>query len=293
MQFYTTRRRAIFTASTSKNRYASQWCRNFYRDDPAIFGYELINEAQCLIGRWEERRAWFNEMSTYLRSLDPDHLIAPGDWGYRSAAERREWLKDHSLPNIDYCDVHNYPINDGDLFVDSPKALNEFIENRVAAAYSIKKPLVFGEFGIGHEGYNGVSEVDWYRAYFEQAAKNGAGGAMFWIITPDEQRGYGVTYSSPRDAQLLNGIQGASHVFASLINASPPPDLTDSGKHLVPRQFAFQRSPTDAAAQPKIIFHDDDPKNKSILYRFTPNNVASGRFEKLGGGDGSLAHLLA
>ena len=82
-----------------------------YRDDPVIFGYELINEAQCVTGRWEERRAWFNEMSTYLRSLDPDHLIAPGDWGYRSAAERREWLKDHSLPNIDYCDVHNYPIN--------------------------------------------------------------------------------------------------------------------------------------------------------------------------------------
>ncbi|HEU5237362.1 MAG TPA: hypothetical protein VFU37_09490, partial [Pyrinomonadaceae bacterium] len=73
-----------------------------YRDDPTIFGYELINEGQCLTGRWEERRAWFNEMSNYLRSLDPDHLIAPGDWGYRSAAERREWLQDHMLPNIDY-----------------------------------------------------------------------------------------------------------------------------------------------------------------------------------------------
>src|SRR2546425_3062115 len=80
-----------------------------YRDDPTIFGYELMNEARCLTGRWEERRAWFAEMSAYLKSLDPNHLIAPGDWGYRSATERREWLKDHALANIDYCDVHSYP----------------------------------------------------------------------------------------------------------------------------------------------------------------------------------------
>src|SRR5205823_12929987 len=83
-----------------------------YRDDPTIFGYELMNEAQCLTGRWAERRAWISEMSAYLKSLDPDHPVAPGDWRYRSAAERREWIADHALPTIDYCDVHNYPIND-------------------------------------------------------------------------------------------------------------------------------------------------------------------------------------
>ena len=102
-----------------------------YRDDPAIFGYELMNEAQCITGRWEERRAWFAEMSAYVKSLDPNHMVTPGDRGYRSAAERREWLKDHALPSIDYCDVHNYPRDDHDLVVDSPTALHEFIQNRV------------------------------------------------------------------------------------------------------------------------------------------------------------------
>src|SRR5256884_5785051 len=260
----------------------------FYRDDPTIFGYELINEAQCLTGRWQERRAWITEMSSYLRSLDADHMIAPGDWGYRSAAERREWLADHAVANIDYCDVHHYPRADKDISVDTPKALNEFIENRVAAAYSIKKPLVFGEFGMGADGYNGASQIDWYRAYLENAARNGAGGAMFWIITPDAQRPYGVTYSSPRDGQLLAEIRGASHLFASLVNASPPPELTDQGRHLIPHQLAFERSENDEAVQPKIIFQDDNPADKSILYRFTPNAVVRGRFEKLGGGQGYI-----
>jgi mannan endo-1,4-beta-mannosidase len=125
-----------------------------------------MNEAQVITGRWAERRAWISEMSTYLKSLDPNHLIAPGEWGYRSASERREWLADHSLSTIDYCDVHLYPRDDHDSFVEAPVALKEFVDDRSAAAFSIGKPLVFGEFGMGPEATttfrrsNGSSDSD-------------------------------------------------------------------------------------------------------------------------------------
>ena len=155
-------------------------------------------------------------MSTYLKSLDPNHLIAPGDWGYRTAAERREWLIDHRLPNIDFCDVHNYPSDDHDSFVDTPTALAEFIDNRAAAAFAIQKPLVFGEFGMDVKGYNGFSQVEWFRAFFEASARSGSAGAMFWILTPDAQRGYGVTYTIARDENVFSEISRASRIFASL-----------------------------------------------------------------------------
>jgi len=255
-----------------------------YRDDPTIFGYELMNEAQCLTGRWAERRAWLAEMSSYLKSLDPDHPIVPGDWGYRSAAERREWLADQALPNVDYCDVHNYPRDDTDSFVDSPKALGEFIRNRVAAAVSVRKPLVLGEFGMSGDGYKGLSPADWYRAYFDNAAREGASGAMFWILTPDPQRGYGVTWTIQRDAALLAEITGGAHLFASLVNASPPPATLDAARHLVPRQFVFARDPNEKAVQPEPIYQPDG----TILYRVWPNMVVRGGFEKLGGGDGYI-----
>ncbi|HEX9545385.1 MAG TPA: cellulase family glycosylhydrolase, partial [Pyrinomonadaceae bacterium] len=171
-----------------------------YREDPAIFGWELMNEAQAVTGRWPERRAWIAEMSAYLKSLDPNHAIAPGDWGYRTAAERREWLADHRLPNIDYCDVHNYPKDDSDSFVDSPAALREFVENRAAAAFSLNKPVVFGEFGMGPEGYNGFSQTEWFRAFFESTAHDDIGGAIFWILTSRIDRDYGVAFASARDA---------------------------------------------------------------------------------------------
>ena len=255
-----------------------------YRDDPSIFGWELMNEAQAVTSRWAERRAWIAEMSAYLKSLDPNHLIAPGDWGYRTAAERREWLQDHQLPNVDYCDVHIYPRDDGDSFVDSPAALREFVDNRAAAALSLKKPLVLGEFGMGVEGYKGFSQVEWYRAYLESNVRAGAAGAMFWILTPDPARGYGITYVTDRDQGVLAEVTRASQMFASLAAADPPERLTDAAAHLVPRQFAWTRAENDPATLPLGIVRED----KSILYRFKPQTASSERFEKVGGGPGYI-----
>ena len=255
-----------------------------YRDDPTIFSWELMNEAQVVTGRWAERRAWIDEMSTHLKSLDPHHMITPGDWGYRSAAERREWLADHRLPNIDYCDVHHYPREDADLFIDSPTALREFMDNRAAAAFSINKPLVFGEFGISVAGYNGVGQSEWFRAFFEGNLRTGSAGAMFWILTPDSNRGFGVTYTTARDQNVIAEIKRASQMFVLLQAAAPPERLTDAGRHLVPRQFAWTRASGDPAAEPRVLMRED----KSILYRFKPRMATRTRFEKIGSGPGYL-----
>ena len=254
-----------------------------YRDDPNIFGWELMNEAQVITGRWDERRAWISEMSSYLKSLDPNHMIAPGAWGYRSAAERREWLADHSLPTIDYCDVHLYPRDDHDSFVNSPSDLKPFVENRVAAAFSIGKPLVMGEFGMGPEGYKDSSEIDWFRAFFDANLRAGSAGTMFWILTPDPKRGYGINYTTERDRELLLEIKSASEKIAALQAVSPPDKLTESSNHLVPRQFAWTRK-VDELTAPRVFFRED----KSVLYQLKPNMATAEQFEKVGSGPGYI-----
>jgi mannan endo-1,4-beta-mannosidase len=257
-----------------------------YRDDPTIMGYELMNEAQAPTGRWAERRAWVAEMSAYIKSLDPDHLVTSGTWGYRTSWERREWLEEHRLPTIDYCDVHNYPRDDHDSFVDSPEALREFMDNRAAAAFSLNKPFLMGEFGMGPEGYKGFSEVEWYRAFFESSLRAGAGGAMFWIITPDPHRGYGITYTTPRDLEVRAEIRRAAELFAAHQGDAHPKHLLDASRHLVPRQFSFTRAPGDPITRPEIIMPEKE--GGAILYRFTPEMAISARFEKMGGGMGYI-----
>lgn len=255
-----------------------------YRDDPNIFGWELINEGQAVTGRWHERRAWIAEMTGYLRTLDPNHVITPGTWGYRTAAERREWLLDHQLPNVDYADVHNYPRPDTNSFVDSPRAMSEFVDNRAAAAFSFKKPLVFGEFGMGPEGYNGFSQTEWFRAFLESNVRAGSAGAMFWILTPDTHRGYGVTYTTPRDEGVLQEVSRAARMFESLAAADPPAYLAQAERHLIPRQFTWNRAEEDRATVPEIIYRPD----RSILYQFKPRMATTARFEKLGDGPGYI-----
>lgn len=250
-----------------------------YRDDPTIFGWELMNEAQAVSGRWHERRAWIAEMSSYLKSLDPNHLIAPGDWGYRSTVERREWIADHRLPNVDYCDVHLYPVDDEDSFVETPADLQEFVDNRTAAALEVNKPLVFGEFGMETSGYKGFSQIDWFRAFFQGNARAGAGGAMFWILTPDAKRHYSVT-PMDRDKKLLAEIARGAWLFDTYQSASPPPGLGERRRYLVPHQTSFARSSEDASVLPEKILQED----RTLLYRFRAASVSSGKFEKLGEG---------
>jgi mannan endo-1,4-beta-mannosidase len=250
-----------------------------YRDDPTIFGWELMNEAQAVSGRWDERRAWLAEMSSYLKSLDPNHLIAAGDWGYRSTVERREWIADHRLPNVDYCDVHLYPIDDEDSFVGSLTQLREFIDNRAAASLEVNKPLVFGEFGMQPAGYRGLSQLEWFRSFFERNAAAGAGGAMFWILTPDPKRRYSVT-PTERDEKLMSEITRASWLFDSYQTATPPARLTERQRYLVPHQIKVHRVPGDSGVLPKIILQED----RTVLYRFAASSVTSGQFEKLGEG---------
>lgn len=260
-----------------------------YRDDPAIFGYELINEAQAPAGRWAERRAWTAEMSAFVKSLDPHHLVTPGTWGYRFSWERREWLTEQSLAGVDYCDVHVYPRDDADSFIETPAALELFLENRVAAARSVGKPLVVGEFGIPTEGFNKLSQPEWFRAYFESAARTGAGGAMFWIWTHVSHREYGITHNDPRDAPVRAEFARAAHLFDTLKDAAPSPRVLDAGQHLIPHQFAFEHAANDATLQPVI----KELETKTLLYRFSPEQAARGRFEKLGGGTGYVWGLGA
>lgn len=255
-----------------------------YKDDPTIMAWELANEAQAATSRWNERKAWVEEMSAFVRSLDPHHLITPGTWGYRNAVERRAWIEEHSLPNIDFADVHNYPRDDLDSFVDSPNALKEFLSNRVAASYTIGKPLVMGEFGMGPEGYQNFSEADWYKAFFEHSARLGVAGAMYWILTPDPKRGYGVTYTNNRDDAVRAEIKRGAEFMTLHQGEDTPAWLKQTEQHLIPRQFSFERPTTDPIIKPQIVGKD----NRKTLYRFRPEAVANGRFERVGGGDGYI-----
>jgi hypothetical protein len=79
------------------NAYCRQWYRDFvtvllnrtnsitgraYKDDPTIFGWEIVNEPRCETdfsgGTIHE---WLNTMSDWVRTIDTNHLLAGGEEG--------------------------------------------------------------------------------------------------------------------------------------------------------------------------------------------------------------------
>jgi hypothetical protein len=73
-------------------------------------------------------------------------------------------------------------------------------------------------------------------------------------------------------------------VFESLQSAEVPSNLQKTERHLIPRQFAWNRREGDEATLPQMIVKED----KTILYQFKPQMASAERFEKIGEGSGYI-----
>jgi mannan endo-1,4-beta-mannosidase len=133
-----------------------------YRDDPSIFGWELANEPRCKGGGsfdsdhgWTKHTitSWANEMSSYIKSLDANHLVSVGDEGFLDEhgehwAYRANDGVDHAaltaLPHIDFGTFHLYPDD-----WQTPSGFGErWIADHVRIARQLGKPTVLEEYGI-------------------------------------------------------------------------------------------------------------------------------------------------
>ncbi|MCO5591576.1 hypothetical protein L7F22_045563 [Adiantum nelumboides] len=177
-----------------------------YRDEPAIFAWELINEPRCqsdLSG--DTLQSWIEEMAKYAKSLDEKHLLTVGLEGFygQSSPEKFEenpgdWAKNlgsdfirHSkIDLIDFTSVHVYP----DTWLPNLSIMEKknFTEKWVAshiedATNVLHKPVLFTEFGVSHQtrDFDTKHRVELtdmvYDKIYKSAKEEGAGaGALVW-----------------------------------------------------------------------------------------------------------------
>lgn len=210
--FYTDERaRALYRAGVEKllarvNRVTGV----AYVDDPTIFSWELMNESSVDTPEGvDARRSWIVEMALLVKARDPHHLVGAGVQGYRTLAERAEWIRVHRLPEIDYCDSHLYPQTDG---TDSWRRLADAIDDRAQLAHHvIGKPLVVGEFGFRTDGgaWLGQSRAAWYARVLDRLALDGVAGALAWIYQPwpDFARDFGIYVDRPDTDDVRRALQ--------------------------------------------------------------------------------------
>lgn len=174
-----------------------------YRDDPAIFAWELANEPRMInyaaydsSAGWDKTTMvkWADEMSAYIKSLDRNHMVAVGDEGFLNTGGH--WLfeatdgVDHealtAVPGIDFGTFHVYPDN----WQTGLSVLHRFIQENLESARRVGKPTVLEEYGVVVQR-NDKNEISggWerrevsYKNWNELVLRGGGAGSMFWILS--------------------------------------------------------------------------------------------------------------
>ncbi|KAJ0964813.1 hypothetical protein J5N97_025951 [Dioscorea zingiberensis] len=177
-----------------------------YRDDPAIFAWELINEPQCNSdATGDTLQDWLEDMAEYIKSIDKKHLLTiglEGFYGPTSPLEKlsmnpseyygktgADFIRNSKISEIDFTSVHIYP--DQWLLAADFNEKMKYISKWVSAHIEdgdteLKKPVLFTEFGLStkNRDFDPSQRETFYKSIYDtihnSAKNNGRAGALIW-----------------------------------------------------------------------------------------------------------------
>jgi mannan endo-1,4-beta-mannosidase len=207
-----------------------------YRDDPTIFAWELANEPRTRNYRdfdsadgWDLTTIarWADEMSRYIHSLDPNHMVSVGDEGQFAEGKKSDFYLgkdgvDHkallAIKGVDFGTFHLYP----ETWSTGIRWSYDWIKDHVKAAYAAKKPTVLEEYGLvikrdpgsgldpGKPVYGEDRRLQTYQQWNDMLLQEGAAGSMFWLLVGKLENGdiypdydHFTVYEGEKSAELI------------------------------------------------------------------------------------------
>ena len=201
-----------------------------YKEDPAIFSWQLGNEPRCFSDDPEIRDGfigWMTEAARIIKELDPNHLVSTGNEGLMGCERDMELVRRvNSIPGVDYMTIHIWPYNwswvrPENLREDVAVAIERtdtYIEEHATLARSLGLPLVIEEFGFPRDGFLPESTAptsarDTYYAYVFSQVGDRLQGVNFWgwsgyavPVHTQWESGDDYTGDPAQEAQGLNGV---------------------------------------------------------------------------------------
>lgn len=146
-----------------------------YKDDPTIMAWDLMNEPD--IHPIPLMVTWVAEMSKFVKSIDPRHLVASG------RASMREPFAELDAANIDFGTWHGYPSYENMTH----DAFNSLIAKNCDLAAEYGKPILLEEFGIPRWD---ADQAHAYRTWFATVAKRSTcAGWVVWRLVSRQDSG--------------------------------------------------------------------------------------------------------
>lgn len=203
----------FYTNTAIKNAYKN-YVNAFvtrYKNEPTIFSWELANESRCNGCSTSVITAWAKEMSAYIKSIDPNHMVALGDEGFFNqpgsssypyqGGEGVDFTANMAILTLDYGTFHMYPIGWG--ITSGYQAWGvQWINDHAAVQKSVNKPVIIEEYGVTSSDRPSV-----YAAWWKAVETSGLAGDQYWqAATTASGSGYNDGY----------GISTTDSVFPAL-----------------------------------------------------------------------------
>lgn len=231
-----------------------------YKDDPAIFAWQLGNEPRCFSDDPEVRAGfigWMTEAARIVKEIDGNHLLSTGNEGLMGCEEDPELVRAvNEIPGIDYMTIHIWPYNWSWV---RPDALTEDLDAAIAKtgdylafhkalASELGLPVVAEEFGFPRDGFQSwmgapTTARDAYYAYVFSRVGAELDGANFWgwsgfAVPLHEQWESGDPYTADpsQEAQGLNGVYVSDSTVDIIAAANGKPRAEADGKILYGHQ---------------------------------------------------------
>lgn len=172
-----------------------------YKDEPSIMAWQLCNEPRPFAADVSEHFAqWIAKAAALIKSIDSNHLVSTGSEGYIGCNVNMDLCERiHADSNIDYLTIHIWPVNWGWAPRSNPDSgienacleSGKYIDEHIALAMRLGKPLVIEEFGYSRKGNESGTRIPtdsrdiFYRYIFERvvgSVKEGMplAGCNFW-----------------------------------------------------------------------------------------------------------------
>jgi mannan endo-1,4-beta-mannosidase len=161
-----------------------------YREDDAIMAWELANEPRCP-GDPDTLVRWIGEMSSWVKQIDPQHLVCAGDEGFFCRPRNRDWMYDGStggdydrilqLPSIDFGTFHLYP----EAWKRPASFGKRWIAEHLEIAAAAGKPALLEEYGWRDP----QAREAVYESWLSTVAERTGAGDLFWMLAGPQDDG--------------------------------------------------------------------------------------------------------
>ncbi len=173
-----------------------------YTNEPAVMAWELANEPRPMRAfAVNDYKKWIADVAAMIKAKDKNHLVCIGHEGLMGTESLPLFEEIHADKNIDYLTIHIWAKNWGwfkedkvaEGFPNVVERATAYLEQHLAVAEKLNKPLVIEEFGLPRDrqsfAVNSPTALrdDYYGKFFSRLAASAKSdgylaGAAFWAF---------------------------------------------------------------------------------------------------------------